>query len=117
MQSRQWLVVVACASSEWLAQPEDFLRTPADRVPPRWVHGIVEAENEQDAYDVGLRAWDAGRLAGQEPGDELLNWYVAPLAHGTSPRGRERLRVRRGPYEMPSKAVTGIESASSGFLK
>ncbi len=80
MQSRQWLVVVACASSEWLAQPEDFLRTPADRVPPRWVHGIVEAENKQDAYDVGLRAWDAGRLAGQEPGDELLNWYVAPLA-------------------------------------
>ncbi len=80
MQSRQWLVVVACASSEWLAQPEDFLRTPADRVPPRWVHGIVEAENEQDAYDVGLRAWNAGRLAGQEPGDVLLNWYVAPLA-------------------------------------
>ena len=80
MQSRQWLVVVGCARSGWLSQPEAFLRNPAERVLPRWVHGIVEAENEQAAYDVGLQEWDAGRLAGQEPGDQLLNWYVAPLA-------------------------------------
>jgi len=98
VQSRQWLVVAACASYGWMSRPEDFLRNPDERVPPRWAHGIVKAETEQAAYDVCLQEFDAGRLAGQEPGDVLLNWYVAPLARDAGAElPQDRQKGQAGP--------------------
>ena len=74
-----WLVAVCCVKPEPLSNPAEFLASPGSRIQPNWVCGVVEAENEHEAYDKGFDAWDDKQLPGQQPGDWLVNWFVAPL--------------------------------------
>jgi len=82
-----WLVAVCCLKSDPLSNPADFLANPGNRIQPGWVCYVVEAANKHEAYEKGFDAWDEGHLPGQEPGDWLVNWCVAPLparADGTA---------------------------------
>ena len=81
----EWLVVAGRISAGFLANPEEFLSKPGQRIQPGWAYGLVEAANEDEAYDRGLDAWGKGLLVGQQPGDQLINWYVAPSEEPVNP--------------------------------
>ncbi len=76
---KRWLVAVCRASPTFLAKPSEFLSRPSSRSQPSWICGVVSASTRDNAFDVGMTEWGLGKLDGQKPGDELINWYVAPL--------------------------------------
>lgn len=72
-----WVVAVACVNwEEVISQPADFLSNIAGRTPPKWVVGVVAAEDEDQAYIFGEIAFSEGALGSNE---SSLDWYVAPL--------------------------------------
>ena len=75
----KWVVALSRVSASFLSNPAEFLSNPDRRIQPSWACGIVEAADESAAYDAGEDAWYSGLIADQQPGDELMNWYVAPL--------------------------------------
>lgn len=79
----KWLVAVCCVRAKFLADPARFLAEPSSRVQPTWSCGVVTAASREEAFEAGMKAWDQGALAGQLPGDEFINWYVAELSVGS----------------------------------
>ena len=76
----KWVVAVACVDLESVfSQPADFLSNIAGRSQPNWAVGVVEADNENQAYLFGEIAFKEGKLVPNEPGRFMANWYVAPL--------------------------------------
>jgi hypothetical protein len=79
----KWLVAVCKVQGGFLSNPGEFMSHPEKRAQPGWAWGIVEAEDEYRAYYAGEEAFSKGTLQGQQPGDVLTNWYVAPLSETT----------------------------------
>ena len=75
----QWMVAVCRVGSGFLSNPPEFLANPDSRIQPSWAYGVVRAANKDLADDACLKAWDEGRLTGQHPGDEFINYYIVPL--------------------------------------
>ena len=76
----KYLVAIACMKANSLENPKEFFSNPSSRIQPRWLCQVFDGpENDSEAFEVGEKAFHARRFAGQEPDDELINWYVAPL--------------------------------------
>ena len=77
--AKDWLVAVGAYADGIWSKPAEFISNPESRIQPTWVFGVVQAATRSESYDAGLTAWEKGLQNGQQPGQELMNWYVAPL--------------------------------------
>src|SRR5687768_13068760 len=76
----KWVVAVPCVPETFLSSPSEFLSIPESRARAIWACGVVDAVDEDEAYDKAFDAWERGHLDGPTPqGYRRINSYVAPL--------------------------------------
>jgi hypothetical protein len=106
----RWLTLVGCLPASALIDPLGFLSKPQDRIEPHWATGVVRAANRDRATSAALDLWNLGLLAGQQPDDGLMNWYVAPL-DGQPSEDDERTDARgsEGQHERSDRLEKAID--------
>src|SRR5262245_49802588 len=76
----KWVVAIPCIPKTFLSSPSEFLSIPESRARPIWACGVVDAVEQDDAYDKAFDAWKRGQLEGPTPPNYWpINSYVAPL--------------------------------------
>lgn len=104
LDEHDWLTVAISIRPDFLSNAAEFIANGGADFRPSFAYGVVRAKNESEAYCHGADAWGRGLLVGQQPGEDMVNWYVAQLRSSDDKRDEPM-------------AVTGLDSDVAASAK